>query len=604
MGSNGPTPWLARTALYFVIGAVANLLARDPTPIGPVIVMDPLFTAGSGVSWRYTKGVDYEILSRYPDTGTLEFLKRKARAERLLGILVPEAFQAKCDLPQLIILCEKDMMSPMSDNILGSMSDTLLGASLRHSGGSAYSNVEVFDRDLIATLVTKNSASLGAGITLLSSAHVRYLMERRTPQLPSWLIAGVLGLYTRLEVAKTGIEIYEQQPDLVYRIPPFTWISEEETKKIRTGREFFGPQGLDASVLMSDVLNREVPKGNADAEVWMSRATLFVRWAIDGEHRPRSNWLPNFLSHGLADALDEPFEIDGTNCPHPEAFWKFVARSCKEPVTEAIFRECFGSGYADIAGQLAHYLPVAIKTPIDLQTESGAGEAAPLLRNATRTEITRITADWERLAVGGMKGEYQSYTSNFAKEALTQAYNRGARDPRLLAVLGLFCHDTGDDLKAKGFLETATRAGVVGPRAYFELAQIRYEQTRNSDNSAFSTAEADNIIKPLEAGHSQSPPLRESYDLAVKVLSNTDGTVTREQLALLDSGLQYFPRDMDLRFRIASLEAKLPTGAEASAVAHEGALLSLTPEDRDRFSKLQVEALGKSETRSTVDGGK
>jgi hypothetical protein len=61
---------------------------------------------------------------------------------------------------------------------------------------------------------------------------------------------------------------------------------------------------------------------------------------------------------------------------------------------------------------------------------------------------------------------------------------------------------------------------------------------------------------------------------------------------------------MDLRFRIASLEAKLPSGAEASAVAHEGALLSLTPEDRDRFSKLQEEALGKSRAPSTVNGGK
>src|SRR5208282_5072731 len=112
--------------------------------------------------------------------------------------------------------------------------------------------------------------------------------------------------------------------------------------------------------------------------------------------------------------------------------------------------------------RLANYLPVAIMTPIYLSVKRGAaGEIAPELRDATRTEITRITAEWERLVLSNVRGEYQGYTSNYTKEALTQVYKSGVRDPRLLAVTGLFDHASGDDINAKGFLEAAVKAGVV-----------------------------------------------------------------------------------------------------------------------------------------------
>jgi hypothetical protein len=368
----------------------------------------------------------------------------------------------------------------------------------------------------------------------------------------------------------------KQQVDLDYRILPFTWISPEDTKKIRTGKQFLGNQGSDGSVIMSALFSGEVPKADADWEMWRARTTLFVRWALVGE--------------SVADSSGKPFEIDRTSSPHRVAFWTFVARASKEPVTEGMFKQCFGLSYRDVAMQLANYLPVAIKTPIDLRVKRGAvGEIAPELRNATRTEITRITAEWERLVVNNMRGEYQGYTSNYTKEALTQAYKNGVRDPRLLAVTGLFDHDSGDDTDAKGFLEAAVKAGVVGPRVYFELAQIRYHERRNFDNTPLSTADANYIIEPLEAGRSQSPPLLESYELAAKVMEEASGADIRPHLKYLDSALQYFPRDLDLVYRMASLNASNGFTADASALAEAGVQLSTTPPDRTRFSKLKVQ---------------
>jgi hypothetical protein len=580
--------------------------------------MDPFFVVGGGEPWRYAKVSGYEILSHYPDSTTVDFLRGMSRAEKLLGFFVPEPFRAKFDVPQILILCDKDIMSPMSRDIIASISGNPLDASASRNGGETFPNVEVFDRDLVATLITNDLASLDARMTLINSSHVRQLLDRRTPQLPEWLITGIMSLYTSLntvdattpnEYAKgTGrqqspwdwkdgplgaqaivtdrsamrdqnmaVGFIEQQVDFDYRVLPFTWISPEETKKIRTGKQFLGDRGSDGSAILSALLSGAVPKENADWKIWKARATLFVRWALDGK--------------SMTDSSGKPFESDWTNSPRRVAFWKFVARASREPVTEGVFKEYFGLSYRDVAMQLANYLPVAITKPIDLSERRGAvGEIAPELRNATRTEITRITAEWERLVLSNVRGEYQGYTSNYTKEALTQAYKNGVRDPRLLAVMGLFDHDSGDDTNAKGFLEAAVKAGVVGPRVYFELAQIRYHERRNFDNSPLSTEDANYIIEPLEAGRSQSPPLLESYELAAKVMEAAQGADVRPHLNYLDSVQQYFPRNLDLVYRAASLSASNGYEAEASALAETGVQLSANPQDRAQFSKLKVQA--------------
>jgi hypothetical protein len=153
--------------------------------------MDPFFVVGGGEPWRYVKVSGYEILSHYPDSTTVDFLRGMNRAEKLLGLFVPEQFRAKFDVPQILILCDRDMMSPMSGNILASMSGNSLDASASRNGGDTFPNVEVFDRDLVATLITKDF-SLGARMTLINPGHVGYLLDRRTPQLPQWLITGVM----------------------------------------------------------------------------------------------------------------------------------------------------------------------------------------------------------------------------------------------------------------------------------------------------------------------------------------------------------------------------------------------------------------------------
>jgi hypothetical protein len=621
---------LAPTALFLILGAMVAARAGDPPSVGPVVQMEPFFVPGNGVPWRYVQVPGYEILSHYPDFTTGEFLRGLERAMQLLDFVVPEEFQAKFDVPHVIILCDQDMMSSMSKDIMDSAASRSVWSTNGFNGQSsvrAFPNVEAVDKDRIASLVTNQEESMDGRIVLVDPGHVRYLLETRTPPLPPWLLTGLTDLYGELygankttsvtnadavdqrrrrdegdrKIALTesdlvstdkysGSDTHQRNTEMVYRIPPFTWISPGDTMGIKNGKEFFRGRETDGASLMGDLLEKEPPLDRAEWEAWKARASLFVRWAIDREYQPYSNPVTKFLDLATAGPVNERYVVDGANSPHRAAFWKFTTRACAEPATEAMFRDCFGMSYSEAASRLADYLPVAVKNPIDIRIKSPSAGATQALRDATGPEIVRIKGDWERLAIASVKAEFHDYTSNYIHKALTQAYDRGARDPRLLAAMGLFDCDLGDDVGAKPYLEAAAAAKVVGPRVYFELARIRFAEMRPGDDSRLGAADVDQVIAPLVAGLQQSPPLRETFDLALRALAISDGALTAGQMELLAAGLRFFPRDMDLLFKVASLDAEHGHPAEAEALAEAGIRLSPFAENRIRFSTLRAQA--------------
>jgi hypothetical protein len=98
------------------------------------------------------------------------------------------------------------------------------------------------------------------------------------------------------------------------------------------------------------------------------------------------------------------------------------------------------------------------------------------LRDATEAETARILGDWER-----MRGDLIRIVDpvlgrqylDLAGKTLLRAYRSGSRDPRLLAVLGLYECDIGNYAQSATLLESATKAGVVRPAAYLALSRLR-----------------------------------------------------------------------------------------------------------------------------------
>ena len=72
--------------------------------------------------------------------------------------------------------------------------------------------------------------------------------------------------------------------------------------------------------------------GDERTALWRAQCALFMRWAVvHDEGRQR------------------------------EAFWRFVERLERQPPDEALFRACFGFGYADMRDRLSDYLPEAVR---------------------------------------------------------------------------------------------------------------------------------------------------------------------------------------------------------------------------------------------------
>jgi len=87
-------------------------------------------------------------------------------------------------------------------------------------------------------------------------------------------------------------------------------------------------------------------------------------------------------------------------------------------------------------------------------------------------------------------------------------------------------------------------------------------------------------------------------------MGEAQGADIRPHLNYLDSVQQYFPRNLDLVYRAASLSASNGYEAEASALAETGVQLSTNPQDRARFSKLKVQATHTPVVTGPSIGGK
>jgi len=572
--------WLLNLILLTAGAGWPGLKAADLKVTGPTMMLPPLVVSDgdTGPRWKHVGVPGYEILSSCPDRLTNEFIQRLTRATDLLRLIIPEKFWARSDVPVVIILFAQEDMNLMSREILkdyflhGTASNSL-GVQLAN-GIRIIPNLELFDKDSSMVFATLDEESFDRARFLIHPGHVRGLLEQRVPSLPAWFVTGIMNLYADLYVKATDagspVGGGSGSSGNDFYIPPFTWVSPVETEKIKQARTKHAISRKSdlkygSSLLflrMQDMLTHKPASSSEEWQAWDAQATLFVRWAIDRAAKS-----------------------------HPDALWRFVARvsSSKQPFTEADFREDFGLDYPEVIARLNDYLTTAFDTSIHLRMKSSPPPMLEL-RAATPLEILRIRADWARLATAYMKPRNPDYASQFnMKRAFTHAYDRGERDPRLLAVMGLAECDAGNDAEARPLLEAAVRAEVVRPRAYYELGRIRYASVRNFDKSALSADQAESVVEPLQAGFTQFPMLRETFELAAEVWLNSDCKLGRQQLDQLDTGLKFFPEDADLMNKTAALNARHGYKDEAVVLVERGLRISSTPEQTAAFLALRTE---------------
>lgn len=520
--------------------------------------------------WIYFAGPDFEILSRGESWKTESAAIRMINDMTLQREIVPSEYWSRVATPIAWIVFDRKPNRGTGATLLPNGVSKLVPPEFNW-GPSDWKGVEltgglsVADSDNLSTVV--NWWNLGSLVDRRSEDRARsigigldFRLQQCVPALPNWFQAGILGPYG----------LYHIHP-LTQRmlLPAALWISKTTTNAIVKAA---GKSKTMPELPPVEGLFRERRLGEAEpSPAWMAEAALFVRWGIFGVQ-------PN-----------EP--------SHLPAFERFVDRARVEPVTDAMFRECFGFGFAEMQRRLESYLVRAADEPISLAYNSMAmyPPQRPVLkeRNATNAEIARILGNWERMEGNSLKANDPDLSRRYLEEAgktLLGSYAKGERDPRLLAVIGLYEYDLGATTQARGFLEAATQAGVVQPSAYIDLAQLNLaeaEARASASFGRFSFAQTATVLEPLFAARRQSKLTALGYLLMAEAWAHCSEKPLAGNLEAVREGVFYYPRNLSLIYSVAKLHAQWDDNRNAAAVIEQG-LKFAEADEAGRFLQLRA----------------
>ncbi len=544
-----------------------------------VVELPPYTVEGTlvPVSWQYARLPGVELLSRCTEATSQLLLYHHFRLRNTLTALLPEEFQVRLDMPITYVLFDSMAQAGGTRELTKELE--------KHRPGvdnwllSGMSNYRFGDRDAVALFFVLDELSFSRGRLTITPEYFHFMLSSRTPTLPAWFVAGMAELYQNaiLESVPPGRSTSSAAvddpplPEGVLALRPAQWGTEAETQGLKRN------PSQEAEFLPMHALFGTPPDAAVDPvreARWRQQAALFIRWALDG----------------------------GPQHPQREALWRFVRRGCVEPVSEAVFADCFGTGLVEAENHLRDYLQVAIRRRTYLRTEGTYDPPVATLREATESEISRLKGRLDRLEIAYVRDHCPELTPRYinqARRTLQKAYAKGERDPRLLAELGLCECEAGDDVAARSFLEAAVAGKVVHPRAYCELARIYYQELlARPDAARLTIAEAGRVLQPVALALKQSPPLAEAYDLIAEVWLRAEGRLIPAQLAVLDEGLRLFPDHVRLLYSAALLNSLHGDPEKSKLLVLRGLAVTREPRLQERFRKLQAALAAEPEEKS------
>ncbi len=539
-----------RLSLLASLALVANAAepASDAPPVGPIIDLPPLVVNASRdtTKWRYASVGDDEYLSGCSVGTTRSFIESRARMLDQLRTIVPDEFLAH--LPTVTILVDSSQQPNPGDSLAR---DVLATATIR-----IVPNLRIDGRDLSALFIYIDEKAFAKTELTINANYLRFLLERRTPMLPPWLIEGVLSVHGQIDLRAEPVTL-----------GPFVWLSLAESGAI--ARNPTRPRALlpAGEMFAPDVLRGA---GNHDprrVQTLQAQVGLFVRWALDPRNNARA------------------------------AFWTFAKRASEQRVTEEMFFQCFGFGFSDLRDRLNDYLPLATKEPLQLDPGPSPKFAMPEVREATPIEIARLRGAWERLEIDYVQKSQPDFAGRYitqARDTLMRPYEQGEKNPWLLAEIGLCEIDAGTPAEALRFLEPAIAAGVIRPSAGYEVARLRFAELLRgqASNRFFSAAELASVVAPLRLALGQQPQLPEVFGLLADAWLRSREPAPPADVEALVRGAKYFAMNPAVSYRIALALARCGRRAEAVDLLDRGVDYVDDDAMRVRYTQLQAAIAG------------
>jgi hypothetical protein len=559
-----------RRLFFLTFSTTATLFAADeppPVALPPFLVEE----AHKGPPWRYATTPGYEILSRCGDAVTRRVVATHQRLHQLLAEVLPPALQFQCTQPRTLILYDEELQPAASREVIARLlrQDALaptddFPASSGGRGGfrpvgparrmSFLPNLRLWDRDAMGVFMIVRRDDFDADRLSLTPDYISFLVKNRVPSLPAWFTAGFLTLYGQMHNEGERLTLDE-----------FEWISPGHTAALKKDPKTAPPVPPLADFFALRLPEPGEPPAFEPLKAWAAQAALFVRWGL---------------------------ESDGG--AHRAALFKFAERAAVRGTNAELFAECLGFDLAAAHEKLTAYLPTAVRRTAVFRIPRDAPKPAPIaLRAASDTEIARLKGDWERLEVPYVKKIEPRLADKYLEQArrtFRRAYDRGDRDPRLLAVMGLCEADAGDEAAARELLEAAAALGSLRPRANHELARLRLAAARaepGGPGALLDINQVADILRPLFAARADEPPLPEVYELIADVWAVSATKATRGHLGVLDEGVRLFPRRAPLALRAAEVNLRHGYPAEAAALAGIAEKIATDAADRARLAELR-----------------
>jgi hypothetical protein len=585
---------LAGTGLMPVVDPESGTLGLRRVPTSQKVIALPPFLVEENLSarpWRHASLPGLEVLSHCPDEVTRNLVAQYYRLHALLDLLVPPDLQGASDVPVSYILYDTDSQTAFTRKLVEEL-QTRANAHGAFNSFEVMPNFRLWDADSLAIFFSLDTSSLNrfnlrtAGLSLTGD-YVRCVLAGRRPALPAWFIDGMTELYRTVELSTASTEavaagsfaqassMAPQTERVAFR--RFVWISPEETGLLDRRPD------LRSTIMPLSMLFAEPAADESEATkaVRRAEAALFIRWMFD----------PNKTGLKGTRAPDAPpLPISELQ---PAALWNFVHQAAAGPVTEAVFKSCFGLNYAAVETQLRHYQLAAIGSfnGFHLPLPPTIPSPEMVLRDATLAEISRIKGRLERLDVPYVQTRYPDLVPRYVEQArstLRKAYDEGDRDPRLLAELGLCEVDAGDDPAAQSLLTAAAVGHVVHPRVYCELVRIDYQdfQAGHPATAKLPAETATRLLGWLDQADAQAPAMPESYLLRARVLIGAGAPISANQLAAFASGLRAFPRQGELYYAVALLHAMAGKTDSARELAERALAITTEPQTRGRLQQL------------------
>jgi len=598
-------------------GAEADASAE----FGRVVMMQRYIVSATRIDknpWRYASFPGFEILSRADDDATAWWIDANRRGWWFENEVLPKDWLPPSPVPYTLIIDDTNLETVPIGELhsqpitFRSPADALTWGELSGRTRVWHGHFGAHDDDTFAA--NTNVYKVDTRIPAYGSISLERLF-RCTPPLPQWLMAGLFGQdcgifresfmpvfdqdsgFSRIDINRGGLARQAVGPGTL-------WVSLDETQRLL--QQLRKDKKTRIAIPPLRELFAEAPPAAGSLPLWDSEAGLFVRWGLMGP--------------GHKDPVMS------------RAFLELVRRARRAPVTEQVFVDCFGFGYAAMEEKLEAFLKTVLAQPNIVYVTFPSDFPEVYLKDATADQIGRILGDWLRMQGGSLRNKDPEMSGKFLKAAgrmLQRAYRddnglppdvdpapQGGRtaqplpkdalgpavvmkpfvvaaarihDPGLLSVYGLYEHDTGNDDKAREFLEAAVTAGVVRPKAHLVLAELRYAEAIGKPSGSegkLSAQQAASILAPLQTAL-QYAPVSGGYHLLALTWAHCEAKPADRDVEKMVEGVALFPRNTRLAFLSALVCARSGYAAQAVVLIDTGLVSATNENDRDNFRRLR-----------------